>query len=112
MALKTLDPGLHSLSVFPEYFIDYAGLYNPSSDAEWLNYYVYASLNSTAGGVFFGFAFLVVARNIDNEFVKGCMTISAFGFVLLFISNQVTLVASSFPPFGAVTISYFDCHPT
>ena len=95
------------LVYFLSTFIDYAGLYNPSSDAEWLNYYVYASLNSTAGGVFFGFAFLVVARNIHNEIVKGCMTITAFGFVLLFISNQVTLVASSFPPFGAVTISYF-----
>ena len=33
--------------------------------------------------------------------------IPAFGFILMFISNQVTLVASSFPPYGTATISYF-----
>ena len=35
------------------------------------------------------------------------MVISAYGFILLFISSQVTLVATSFPPYGAATISYF-----
>ena len=34
------------------------------------------------------------------------MIISSFGFILMFISNQVTLVASSYPPFGAVTLCY------
>jgi hypothetical protein len=55
----------------------------------------------------FGFAFLIVARHIHNEMFKGYMIISAFGFILLFISNQVTLVATSYPPFGAVTLSFF-----
>jgi len=39
--------------------------------------------------------------------IKGLMIISAYGFILLFISNQVTLVAASYPPFGAATITYF-----
>lgn len=88
-------------------FVDYFGLYVPSSDSEWFSYYLYISLNSTAGGLLFGFAFLIVARNIHNEMIKGHMIISAYGFILLFISNQVTLVAASYPPFGAVTITYF-----
>lgn len=88
-------------------FVDNTGLYVPSSDSEWLTYYLYQSLNSTAGGLLFGFAFLVIARNIHNDTVKGYMIISAYGFVLLFISNQVTLVASSYPPFGAATILCF-----
>lgn len=87
--------------------VDFAGLYVPSSDPEWFTYYLYASLNSTTGGLLFGFAFLVIARNIHNDTVKGYMIISAYGFVLLFISNQVTLVASSYPPFGAATILCF-----
>jgi hypothetical protein len=87
--------------------IDEAGLYVPTSDSEWLTYYLYTSLNSTAGGLLFGFAFLIVARHIHNEMFKGYMIISAFGFILLFISNQVTLVATSYPPFGAVTLSFF-----
>jgi len=95
------------LVYFLSTFLDFAGLYKPSSDSEWFTYYLYTSLYSTAGGLFFGFAFLVAARNIHNEFVKGCMMISAYGLVLLFISNQVTLVATSFPPFGAVTMCFF-----
>jgi hypothetical protein len=88
-------------------FVDYFGLYIPSSDSEWFSYYLYISLNSTAGGLLFGFAFLIIARNIHNDMIKGHMVISAYGFILLFISNQVTLVATSYPPFGAVTITYF-----
>ena len=87
-------------------FVDYFGLYTPSSDSEWFSYYLYSSLNSTAGGLLFGFTFLVVARNIHNEMIRGHMIISAYGFILMFISNQVTLVATSYPPFGAVTLCY------
>jgi len=83
------------------------GIYTPASDPEWFSYYVYASLNSTAGGLLFGFAFLIVARHIHNDIFKGYMIISALGFVFLFISNQVTLVATSYPPFGAPTITFF-----
>lgn len=87
--------------------IEFFGIYTPSSDSEWFSYYLYNSLHSTAGGILFGFAFLIVARNVHNEMVKGFMIISAYGFILLFISNQVTLVATSFPPYGTATISYF-----
>ena len=34
------------------------------------------------------------------------MTLAAFGFILLFISNQISLVASSYPPFGIATLLY------
>jgi hypothetical protein len=87
-------------------FVDTFGLYTPSSDSEWFSYYLYSSLNSTAGGLLFGFAFLMVDRNIRNEMIRGHMMISAYGFILMFISNQVTLVASSYPPFGAETLCY------
>ena len=95
-------PLIYYLSTFVELF----GLYTPSSDSEWFSFYVYTSLNSTAGGLLFAFAFLIVARNISNEMIRGYMIISSYGFILMFISNQVTLVASSYPPFGAVTLCY------
>ena len=34
------------------------------------------------------------------------MMISAFGFVLLFISNQSTLIAGPYPPFGFFTVGF------
>jgi hypothetical protein len=95
------------LIYFLSTLIDDTGLFALSSDSDWVTYYLYASLNSTAGGLLFGFAFLVIARNMHNNTVKGYMIISAYGFVLLFISNQVTLIATSYPPYGAATILCF-----
>ena len=95
------------LLYFLSTFVDNAGLYTPSSDSDWFTYYLFQSLNSTAGGLLFGFAFLIIARHIHNDTVRGYMIISAYGFVLLFITNQVTLVATSFPPFGTATLLCF-----
>jgi hypothetical protein len=87
-------------------FVDSFGVYIPSSDSEWFWYYLYSSLNSTAGGLLFGFTFLMVDRNIRNDMIRGHMMIIAYGFILMFISNQVTLIASSYPPIGAETLCY------
>ena len=87
-------------------FIDIIGLYEPQSDPDSFFFYLYLSLNSTAGGLMFGITFITIAHRIDNPRIKGYMTLAAFGFILLFISNQVSLVASSYPPFGIITLSY------
>ena len=34
------------------------------------------------------------------------MTLAAFGFILFFISNQISLAPSSYPPFGITTLMY------
>ena len=87
-------------------FVDIIGLYDPQSDSDSFFFYLYLSLNSTAGGIMFGIAFITIANRIDNQRIKGYMTLAAFGFILLFISNQISLVASSYPPFGIATLLY------
>lgn len=87
-------------------FVDITGLYEPKSDTERYYYYLYTSVNSTAGGIMFGIAFLVIAKRIDNERIKGYMTLAAYGFILLYISSQITLVACSYPPFGITTLFF------
>jgi hypothetical protein len=87
-------------------FIDILGLYEPQSDPDSFFFYLYLSLNSTAGGLMFGIAFITIANRIDNLRIKGYMTLAAFGFILLFISNQISLAASSYPPFGITTLMY------
>jgi hypothetical protein len=42
----------------------------------------------TVGGILFGIAFWSVAKNITQREVREYMTISAYGMVLLFTSNQ------------------------
>jgi hypothetical protein len=62
----------------------------------------------TVGGILFGIAFWTVAKNIARTEVKEYMTISAFGMMLLFTSNQpLGLTFLSYPPFGLATISFF-----
>jgi hypothetical protein len=88
-------------------FLEQLGIYTPVTDPEWFNWYLYMSLNSTAGGILFGLAFLSIAKTIrEDSPVKGYMIIAAYGLVLLFISNQVTLNATSYPPFGLATQSF------
>ena len=54
----------------------------------------------------FGVTFITIARKIDNQGIKGYMTLTAYGFVLLYISGQITLAAASYPPFGIATLSF------
>ena len=87
-------------------FIDIIGLYEPQSDSERFYYYLYFSLNATAGGLMFGIAFMVIANRIDNQSIKGYMTLASYGFILLYISSQITLVTCSYPPFGITTLFF------
>ena len=90
-------------------FIEFFGLYNPSSDSEVFFFYLYASLNATAGGILFGVAFKIIAnRGVPSDSnVRDYLMISAYGFILLAVSSQTSLVASSYPPFGLATLTFY-----
>src|SRR5918994_2825002 len=96
-------PVIYYLSTFVGFF----DLYVAESISEAYYFYLYVSLNSTAAALLFGLAFRIVAKTIrHNSAVRDYMMISAFGFVLLFISNQSTLIASPYPPFGFFTVGF------
>src|SRR5215204_5962088 len=65
-------------------------------------------LSKPVGGALFGFAFWDIARKLDQGPVRDYMIISAYGFMLFFISNQATVVfpVISYPPFGLATILF------
>ena len=66
------------------------------------------TLSKPVGGLLFGVAFYAMAKNVSrNSAVRDYLIISAYGFVLLFISNQASsLIYHPYPPFGLVTISF------
>jgi hypothetical protein len=66
------------------------------------------SLTKPAGGILFGIAFWTIARNIANRpIIRDRILISAWGFVLLFISTQAnTLFSNPYPPFGLATVPF------
>ncbi|HEY9388117.1 MAG TPA: HAMP domain-containing sensor histidine kinase [Nitrososphaeraceae archaeon] len=89
-------------------FIGFFDLYVAETEAEEFYFYLYISLNSTGAAILFGLAFRTVAKSMrHNSAVRDYMIISAYGFVLLFISNQSTLTPASYPPFGFVTVSFY-----
>ena len=89
-------------------FMDDFGLYKPHSNEEWFYWYLYASLNSTAGGILFGIGFMLGAKHFsDRPAIKDYMIISGFGFILFFSAGQSTLTIAPYPPYGFATMSFF-----
>ncbi len=69
-------------------------------------------MSKVVGGILFGIAFWTIARRLGQIQVREYMVISAYGFILLFVSNQaIFLVNYNYPPFGFATVSYvgFSC---
>jgi hypothetical protein len=66
------------------------------------------TLSKPIGGILFGIAFLTLARNfLHNTALRNYLVISALGFVLLYVSNQASvLVVTPFPAFGAPTVAF------
>src|SRR5919109_1891081 len=96
-------PIIYYLSTFVGFF----DLYVAESTTEEYYFYLYMSLNSTAAALLFGLAFRIVEKTIrHNSAVRDYITMSAFGFVLLFISNQSTLIAGPYPPFGFIGVAF------
>jgi hypothetical protein len=59
------------------------------------------------GGVLFGIAFWTIARRLGYNIVRNYIIVSAYGFVLLFLSNQaIVLVSAPYPPFGLATVCF------
>jgi hypothetical protein len=65
-------------------------------------------LSKAAGGILFSVAFWSIVRSLNSgSVVRSYMVIAAYGFLLLFISNQVTVIGTApYPPFGLATLSF------
>ena len=82
-------------------------IYAPTTDAQWFNWYLFSSLNSTAGGILFGVAFWTIGKTFNqNSAVKEYLKFAAFGFVLLFISTQASPSGAPYPPYGIITMTF------
>jgi hypothetical protein len=66
------------------------------------------NLNLQLGGAFFGMAFLVIAAKLTSEREqRKSLIITGIGIMFLFASKDIsTLIISSYPPLGAVSIAF------
>ena len=59
-----------------------------------------------AGGFFFAISFIIISRYYGDQRIKFYLIISGTGLMLLFGSNQLSLLQSSpYPPYSLTTIS-------
>lgn len=73
-----------------------------------LVYVIMIDVSRPIGGILFGLAFILVARKLQNQVVRGYMVISGIGLLLLLVSYEgQALVTAPFPPLGLLSGSYF-----
>jgi hypothetical protein len=96
------------LAYFLGTFMDDFHIYQPQSASDSFYWYLYSSLNSSAGGIMFGIGFLLGAKHFpEKSSIKNYMIMSGFGFMLFFSAGQSTLAVSPYPPYGFATMSFF-----
>ena len=102
-------PLLYFLSQFQPAVLNF--LLSYVSDDPMLFNFVYVIMVDASrpmGGVLFGLAFILVARKLQNQEVKGYLVISGIGFLLLLVSYEgQVLITAPFPPLGLLSASYF-----
>src|SRR5690349_13760174 len=66
------------------------------------------TFSKPAGGILFAIAFWLITRNVSQrQNLRDYMIISAYGLVLLFSSNQASVLLSGpYPPFGLAAASF------
>jgi hypothetical protein len=68
-------------------------------------YYIYIALVSASVGILFAFSFWVVSKKLPDSPVKTFLKITAYGFVLLYFSNNISVTIAAYPPFGVNSLS-------
>jgi hypothetical protein len=96
------------------YFVNYPGVdvlasINVSSDIYgYKTLETILNLNLQVGGAFFGIAFLTIASKLTNRGQqRKALILTGIGIMFLFASKDIsTLIISSYPPLGAVSIAF------
>jgi hypothetical protein len=65
------------------------------------------SMFKIAGAFFFGIGFWFMARKIEQKSLRSFLNISAYGLILVFVTNQASLLLNAlFPPLGLMTTCF------
>jgi len=102
-------PLLYFLSQFQPVVLNFLLSYASDNPALFnLIYIIMMDASRPIGGVLFSFAFIQVARKLQNPRVKGYLLVSGVGLLLLLVShNAQALITTPFPPLGLLAGSYF-----
>jgi hypothetical protein len=85
--------------------LDSLNIYDTDTNPDLFFYYIFQSLTSMSAGILFAISFWLIARKLPESSVKNFLKITAFGFVLLYVSNHASVNPAPFPPFGINSLS-------
>lgn len=86
--------------------LDSFNIIQADTDASLFFYYIAMSVISAVVGILFAFVFWKIAKQIgeDNP-IGNYLKIVAFGFVLFYFTNQVSVFVITYPPFGILNLT-------
>jgi len=107
---KTSNPKLILIIALPilgytSSILDALHIVSADTNPNLFYYYIYITLVSASAGVLFGFSFWIVSKKLPESPVKTFLKITAYGFVLLYFSNNISVTIAAYPPFGVNSLS-------
>jgi hypothetical protein len=101
-------PLLYIVGEFQPFFLPLLSEYRYADPVAFTVVYtlIFSMLRFT-GAFFFGVGYWSMARKIEQKSLKSFLNISAYGLILLFVTNQATLLLNTlFPPLGLMTACF------
>jgi len=93
------------LLTYTSSILDSLNLYDTDTSPNLFSYYIFVSLVRTSSGILFAISFWLVARRLPESTIKTFLKITAYGFILLYVSNHVGVGIAPYPPFGINSLS-------
>jgi hypothetical protein len=85
--------------------LDSLNIYDTDTNPNLFSYYIFQSLASVSGGILFALSFWFISRGLPDTPVKTFLKITAFGFILLYLSNHTDVNQAIYPPYGINSLS-------
>jgi hypothetical protein len=85
--------------------LDSLNIYDTDTNPNLFSYYIFQSLASISGGILFALSFWFISRALPDTPVKTFLKITAFGFILLYLSNHTDVNQAIYPPYGINALS-------
>jgi hypothetical protein len=107
---KTRKPKIILIIALPIFaytgtILDALNIYDTDTNLSLFYYYIYSSLASISGGLLFAFSFWFISKRLPESSIKTFLKITAFGFILLYLSNHVDVTSAPYPPYGINSLS-------
>ncbi len=85
--------------------LDALNIYDTDTNPDLFSFYIFQTLVSISAGALFAFSFWIVSKKLPESSIKTFLKITAYGFVLLYFSNHVSVNIASYPPYGVNSLS-------